>query len=212
MISASEIKEIIQTKTNDAKLAELKRVQDFVLNQLFDDNKKFKANLKITEYPWPSFEPQSHTWFDTTLVSKIDIMAYFGPMGIVFDNPTKYSSLKISFDKEFFMSYVPETKTVTYKTLFGLKTKSKIVGLTVKDRLKLAILNMYPSYSIDELENILTKKGENHIFADGAYLCVSPKDPWYFAMLNYPKYQKSAEIIKNSPSTAFTNDYIIEIN
>lgn len=212
MKSTSEIKEIIKTRTNDAKLAELKRVQAFVLNQLFDDNKKFKANLKITEYSWPSYEPHSHTWFDTMLVSKLDIMEYFGPMGIVFDKPTKHSSLKISFDKELFMSYVPETKTVTYKTLFGLRTKSKTVGLTAKDRLKIAILDMYPSYAIDELETILTKKAESNIFNDGAYLVVSPKDPWYFAMMTYPKYQESATIIKNSPITAFTNDYIIEIN
>lgn len=201
MDKIQELNNDVREITNARKLAELKAIQQFVVPELLDDNRHFKSLLESVDYNLILGRSYTEPRYDESLVDKNDIINYFKPMGIIIKSKQNPYRLMAKFDPQMFQSYEPQTKTVTYKTWFGLSSKSVQVGLTPKDRLKMAILDLYPSYSQDTLDDIFRQKAHPYKFSDGSYLHVSPKDPWYFSMLNYPKEYGYFQI-KFEPDTA----------
>lgn len=187
MNKIQELNNDVREITNARKLAELKRIQQFVVLDLLDNNRQFESSLKSFDYNIMLSQFYTTPRYDDNLITKDDIINYFKPMGIILKPEEEDRPLVATFDPQMFQSYEPKTKTVTHKTWFGLSSKSIQVGLTAKDRLKMAILNLYPNYSQDTLDNIFRQKAQPYKFSDGSYLYVSTEDPWYFSMLNYTK-------------------------
>lgn len=179
--------QIIQaTRENivNKKINELQRIQQFVIPELLSENKKFKSILTPRSYNLWLNTFFTTNRYDELIVTINDIENYFEPMGIKlkYDNYSK--EWRAIFENDFFQNYQPEYKKIE-KTHFFKKPTYYQQGITKKDRIKDAILNMYPQYSNTELTTIFEKNASYNRLFRQYQLNVTKKNPYYFAMRSF---------------------------
>lgn len=146
----------------------LKSAQQYILDTLLTKNPDSKTKLN---YKCPIFEHKGeylvymHTfiskWYvDLKGVSVVDLADYVHPLGINIEVDESSHDIYAFFNQEFIVDYEPQTQTI--KEWFGLHTVQ--VGEGPKDRVKLALLDLYPDYSDEELIQYVVRKGHHPIY------------------------------------------------
>lgn len=190
---------------NNQKINALKNVKELLIPQLLDDTKTFKAILKRRSY---SFDKEllfkdgwyTESFFDESILTINDIKEYFEPMGLIVTHDEALKIDWLEIDPYVFTNYIPKYITYSNKSIFGLITHNFKEGISEKDRIKDYVLNMYGSYSIDELEQIFVMNAKYNDNLSTSKLVVSQSDDYYFSMLKNIQNLKhyNIEIIKGS--------------
>lgn len=194
------------TETKDAALLALRGK---ILNQLLSD----ETILNSTEFnfefllvnPNGHYDPLSGfrtTYeYDRSVLSIDEIRHYLAGFGL---RVTDDIYPKVTFDFDFIVNYQPQTKLVTSKFLWH--TRHELVGLTGKDRIKLYIESLYPSFSDEALINYIKRDG---YLNPGFYrLFVSPSDVRFQAVREFAVRRHAEITVDTDESSSLKFQYL----
>lgn len=173
-MSNQTYQEIAQHTLSDIAIEKeniLKAAQQYILDTLLTKNHDSRHQLK---YNCPIFRHHGEylrfidtyisKWYvDLKGVSVVDLADYVQPLGINIEVDDHSSDIYAFFNQEFIVDYEPQTKTI--KEFFGLHKFQ--VGTGPKDRVKLALLDLYSDYSDEELIQYIVRKGHHPIYNNG---------------------------------------------
>lgn len=153
---------MVMTSNTEQTQAALLTLRGEILNKLLSgqiDRNETDFDLEfplIEEYghfdPLVGFRKAYH--YDPSKTSIDEIRNYLADFGLTVigdDFP------KVVFDFDFMTNYQPQTKLVTTKFLW--RTRHELVGIHAKDRIKLALDGLYPSFSDNALINYIERDG-----------------------------------------------------
>ena len=193
----------------EEKKAALLELRGKILNQLLSGTIKSNGTEFDFEYPLVSrhgiYDPLSgfHTvyHYDRSQLSINEIRDYLADFGMIIVNE---DFPKVIFDFDFIANYQPQTKLVTTKFLWH--TRHELVGLTSKDRIKLYIKSLYPSFSDEALRTYVKRDGYK---SNGKrMLLVKPSDIRFQAVRRFA-INHDAELTDGTLSIPSDNEYLI---
>jgi len=193
----------------EEKKAALLELRGKILNQLLSGTIKSNGTEFDFEYPLVSrhgiYDPLSgfHTvyHYDRSQLSINEIRDYLADFGMIIVNE---DFPKVTFDFEFIVNYQPQTKLVTSKFLWH--TRHELIGITGKDRIKLYVESLYPSFSDEALRTYIKRDGYK---SNGKrMLLVKPSDIRFQAVRRFA-INHDAELTDGTLAVQSDNEYLI---
>lgn len=193
----------------EEKKAALLALRGKILNQLLSseiilNGTQFNFEFLLVN-PNGSYDPLFgfHTTYayDQSLLSIDEIRHYLADFGL---RVTDDIYPEVTFDFDFIVNYKPQTKLVTSKFLWH--TRHELVGITGKDRIKLSIESLYPSFSDEALVNYIKRDG----YSDPGYyrLFVSPSDVRFKAVREFAARRHAEITVSTSMSSPLGFQYL----
>lgn len=198
----------------------LESAQQYILNTLLSSNPDSKTKLN---YNCPIFQHKgeyllyTHTfiskWYvNLKGVSVVDLADYVQPLGINIEVDDHSHDIYAFFNQEFIVDYEPQTKTI--KEWFGLHTVQ--VGAAPKDRVKMALLDLYPDYSDEELIQYIVRNGHHPIDNNHGLkykIIMDTSDVHFMALYNFAlRSNTHARILKMPFNSANFYQYEFQFN